>query len=108
MCGVFAGTARFTKRLTLGYRDAVAAGDSSLYSLGHQVVGHEFHRTQVEFDADHQPAWTYRVAGDTVLDGAIRNGVHASYLHTHPAGQPTAVRRFVESAVTSAVAGVSQ
>jgi cobyrinic acid a,c-diamide synthase len=108
MCGVFSGTARFTKRLTLGYRDAVAAGDSSLYALGHPVVGHEFHRTKVEFDADHQPAWTFRVGGETVLDGAIRNKVHASYLHTHPAGQPASVRRFVASAVTPAVAGVSQ
>jgi cobyrinic acid a,c-diamide synthase len=61
----------------------------------------------VEFDADHQPAWTFRVGGETVLDGAIRHGVHGSYLHTHPAGQPTSVRRFVVSAVTTAVAKAS-
>jgi cobyrinic acid a,c-diamide synthase len=98
MCGVFSGTARFTKRLTLGYRDAVAAGDSTLHSLGHRAVGHEFHRTKVEFDAEHQPAWMFRVEGHTVRDGAIRGKVHASYLHTHPAGQPASVRRFVASA----------
>ena len=34
MCGVLAGTARFTDKLTLGYRDAVAAADSSLYAEG--------------------------------------------------------------------------
>ena len=31
-------------------------------------------------------------------EGAIRDGVHASYLHTHPAGAPGSVRRFVELA----------
>jgi cobyrinic acid a,c-diamide synthase len=108
MCGVFSGTARFTKRLTLGYRDAVAAGDSALHSVGHRVVGHEFHRTKVEFDADQQPAWMFRVEGSTVHDGAIRGKVHASYLHTHPAGQPASVRRFVASAVTPADVHVAQ
>jgi cobyrinic acid a,c-diamide synthase len=108
MCGVFSGTAQFTKRLTLGYRDAVAASDSALYPLGHRVVGHEFHRTNVEFDNDQQPAWLFGVDGHTVRDGAIRGKVHASYLHTHPAGQPASVRRFVASAVASADVHVSQ
>ena len=34
MCGVLSGSARFTDRLTLGYRDAVAVADSSLYAVG--------------------------------------------------------------------------
>ena len=57
MCGVLAGTARFTDRLTLGYRDAVAAADSSLYEAGERAVGHEFHRTTVTFADGYQPAW---------------------------------------------------
>ncbi len=32
MCGVLPGSATFGPRLTLGYRDAVAAADSSLYT----------------------------------------------------------------------------
>ncbi len=48
MCGVLAGSARFTERLTLGYRDAVAVADSSLHAVGDRVVGHEFHRTTVD------------------------------------------------------------
>jgi cobyrinic acid a,c-diamide synthase len=108
MCGVFSGRARFTKRLTLGYRDAVAAVDSALHSVGHRVVGHEFHRTKVDFDADYQPAWMFRVEDRTVHDGAVRGKVHGSYLHTHPAGQPASVRRFVASAVTPADVHVSQ
>ena len=49
MCGVLAGSARFTPQLTLAYRDAVAVTESVLYSAGQRVVGHEFHRTAVTF-----------------------------------------------------------
>lgn len=100
MCGVLAGSARFTTQLTLGYRDAVAVADSSLYTVGHRVVGHEFHRTAVTFVEAYQPAWAYR--GHDVMragvDGAVQAGVHASYLHTHPAATPDAVVRFVAHA----------
>ncbi|OBH03455.1 cobyrinic acid a,c-diamide synthase [Mycobacterium sp. E2699] len=102
MCGVLAGSARFTPRLTLAYRDAVAVADSSLYSAGQRVAGHEFHRTAITFADTYQPAWVYR--GDdanekaAVRDGVVRGGVHASYLHTHPAATPGAVARFVAHA----------
>jgi cobyrinic acid a,c-diamide synthase len=96
MCGVLAGSAVFTDRLTLGYRDAVAAADSALYGTGQRVTGHEFHRTTVKFADTVQPAWL--PAGE----GAIRAGVHASYLHTHAAANPQSVRRFVERAAESA------
>jgi len=63
------------------------------------VTGHEFHRTTVHFSGPVQPAWLMRRAGDQPAgDGAVHAGVHASYLHTHPAAQPEAVRRFVERA----------
>jgi cobyrinic acid a,c-diamide synthase len=98
MCGALSGSARFTKRLTLGYRDAVAMTDSSLHSTGQRVTGHEFHRTTVDFDVKYPPAWAFDVQGNTVRDGAIHHQVHAAYLHTHPAGQPDSVRRFVARA----------
>ena len=99
MCGVLAGSARFTPRLTLGYRDAVAPTDSALFVAGQRVTGHEFHRTAVEFADPVQPAWLMRGSGgERLTDGAVGANVHASYLHTHPAGQPAAVRRFVELA----------
>jgi cobyrinic acid a,c-diamide synthase len=98
MCGVLAGSARFTPGLTLGYRDAVAAADSPLHCAGERVTGHEFHRTTVEFAESVQPAWLMRESG-TGGEGAIQAGVHASYLHTHPAARPHAVRRFVEHAL---------
>ena len=60
MCGVLSGSARFTDRLTLGYRNAVAVADSSLYAIGDRTVGHEFHRTAVTFNDSYAPAWVYR------------------------------------------------
>lgn len=113
MCGVLAGHARFTPQLTLAYRDAVAVADSPLYTAGQRAVGHEFHRTAVTFSDSYQPAWMYRApdaddadeapdAGGAVRDGVVHAGVHASYLHTHPAAAPEAVARFVAHAARRA------
>ena len=44
-----------------------------------------------------RPAWRWR-GGDP--EGCITGGVHASFLHTHPAGRPDAVSRFVAAAIT--------
>jgi cobyrinic acid a,c-diamide synthase len=99
MCGVLSGSARFTDRLTLGYREAVAVADSPLHAIGERAMGHEFHRTTVTFADSYEPAWVY--AGRhmaKVRDGAVDHGVHASYLHTHPAAHPQAVTRFVAAA----------
>ncbi|HVQ99129.1 MAG TPA: cobyrinate a,c-diamide synthase, partial [Mycobacterium sp.] len=99
MCGVLAGSARFTDHLTLGYRDAVAAADSALYQAGQRRVGHEFHRTAVTFTGDYPPAWVYSDSDlGPVREGAVHSGVHASYLHTHPAAAPHAVTRFAARA----------
>ena len=105
MCGVLSGTARFTERLTLGYREAVAVAESPLHTIGDRMMGHEFHRTTVAFADSYPPAWVY--AGrdlPTIRDGAIDRGVHAGYLHTHPAAQPQAITRFVAAAATSKLA----
>ncbi|WP_375489463.1 cobyrinate a,c-diamide synthase [uncultured Mycobacterium sp.] len=99
MCDVLAGSARFTEHLTLGYRDAFAVTDSPLHRTGQRVVGHEFHRTAVTFTESYQPAWVYRSQeANAIRDGAAHAGVHASYLHTHPAATPRAVARFVAHA----------
>ncbi|WP_431239635.1 cobyrinate a,c-diamide synthase [Mycolicibacterium aichiense] len=99
MCGVLAGSARFTPRLTLGYREAVAVCDSSLHAAGQRVVGHEFHRTTAEFTDAPESAWVFRSHDSRpVREGAVHAGVHASYLHTHPVAQPQSVARFVAQA----------
>ncbi len=106
MCGVLSGSARFTERLTLGYRDAVAVSDSVLHRAGERLAGHEFHRTTVEFADSYQPAWMYTDRHNgTARDGAVVARVHAGYLHTHPAAHPHALERFVTAAAASRLAG---
>ncbi|WP_432196635.1 cobyrinate a,c-diamide synthase [Streptomyces sp. bgisy027] len=100
MCGVLDASARMSERLTLGYRDAVAVGDSSLAVAGTRMRAHEFHRTVVEPGSGAAPAWGVRSPRRRV-EGFVQQGVHASYLHTHWAAEPGVARRFVERCRTS-------
>ncbi|WP_280382234.1 cobyrinate a,c-diamide synthase [Nocardia wallacei] len=103
MAGVVDVAAEFGPRLTLGYRDAVALTDSPLWRAGDRVRGHEFHRTHLTAAESQPPAWGWRSPeGRTVREGAVVHRVHASYLHTHPAGNPTATARFVAAAAAYA------
>jgi cobyrinic acid a,c-diamide synthase len=100
MCGVLPARGAMTARLTLGYRDAVALADSASFTVGERVAGHEFHRCVVIVRADAAPvpaAWRWRGADP---EGFLAGGVHASFLHTHPAGRPESVHRFVAAAGT--------
>jgi len=94
MCGVLPTTARMTGRLTLGYRDAVAATDSVLAPAGARVRAHEFHRTVIDPPAGLAAAWA--VEGRT--EGFAQGPVHASYLHLHWAATPAFARHVVEAA----------
>lgn len=108
MAGVIDADAEFGPRLTLGYRDAVALGDSPLWRAGERVRGHEFHRTRLVSPSSATPAWGWHGSeGERVREGALVGNVHASYLHTHPAGNPEAVRRFVAAAAAYARARVT-
>ncbi|MEV6553495.1 cobyrinic acid a,c-diamide synthase, partial [Streptomyces sp. NPDC051597] len=95
MCGVLDADARMTERLTLGYREAVAVGDSCLAEAGTRLRGHEFHRTVLDPGAGPAPAWGL-VHPERRVEGFVQQGVHASYLHTHWAARPAIARRFVE------------
>ncbi|MEU0694883.1 cobyrinate a,c-diamide synthase [Streptomyces niveus] len=98
MCGVLDADARMSERLTLGYREAVAVGDSVLAAAGTRLRGHEFHRTVLEPGAGPAPAWGL-VRPERRVEGFVQRGVHASYLHTHWAAAPGMARRFVERCV---------
>ena len=95
MCGVLPGSARFTPRLTLGYRDAVAVADSSLYRAGERVVGHEFHRTTVEFTGAGEPAWVFRRAGGRAGARRCDQRRGARVVPAHPCRRPAALGRSV-------------
>jgi len=109
MCGALDVTAVMTGRLTLGYRDAVAASTSPLAQAGTRVHGHEFHRTTVLAAGDGTPgdgtpgdagtpAWHWRLADRSVTEGFVRGRVYASYLHTHWSGVPGAAARITQAA----------
>jgi len=98
LCGVLAASAAMTGRLTLGYRDAVALAESVPFAAGRRVAGHEFHHCAVAPRAGAAPAWGWR-GGEP--EGFVSGGVHASFLHTHPAGAPAAVARFARAAARS-------
>ncbi|MFB8088789.1 cobyrinate a,c-diamide synthase [Streptomyces sp. NPDC055992] len=95
MCGVLDADARMAKRLTLGYRDAVALTDNVLAPAGARMRGHEFHRTVIEPGAGDEPAWGMHLP-ERRVEGFVRGNVHASYLHTHWAASPGTALRFVE------------
>ncbi|MFG1610802.1 cobyrinate a,c-diamide synthase [Actinoplanes sp. NPDC049265] len=101
MCGVLDADAAMTPTLTLGYRDAVALGDSPLAPAGTRVTGHEFHRTTVHprsgllLSPAGDAAWAWRGADP---EGFATARLHASYLHLHWAGEPRIATRLVEAA----------
>jgi len=86
MCGAVPADAVMTPRLTLRYREAVAASCSPLGPVGTSVRGHEFHRTSCSPVAGPSPAW--RLGPDA--EGWAGSRLHASYLHLHWAGVPSA------------------
>ena len=94
-CGVLPASARMTGRLTLGYREAVAAAGSPLAPAGSTIRAHEFHRTASQPASGASPAWrlpdgrTQGWAGDRLL---------ASYLHVHWAGVPGVAARLLAAA----------
>jgi cobyrinic acid a,c-diamide synthase len=100
MAGVLDAVGRFSPALTLGYRDAISVADSVLFREGERVTGHEFHRSVVVEDRPgRSPAWMWRdSSGRPARHGHVTGGVHASYLHLHPAAHPAAVAGFVAAA----------
>jgi cobyrinic acid a,c-diamide synthase len=118
MCGALPVRARMSERLTLGYREAVAASATPWLDAGERVRGHEFHYTQVEpaatvgdgaVDASAgtgvppalAPAWTLSARGKERAEGYAGGGVQASYLHVHWAAHPELARRFAHAARTA-------
>jgi len=103
MCGVLDAGASMAGDLVLGYRDLVATADSAIMAAGNRATGHEFHRSRVRPGSGPVPAWRWRDAtGPNVAEGFVQRGVHASYLHVHPAAVPGAIARLVARAAGDA------
>ncbi|CAN7573341.1 cobyrinate a,c-diamide synthase [Terrabacter sp. LjRoot27] len=112
MVGAIPAVGSMGPRLTLGYRTAIAPGDSVLGVAGTRVTGHEFHRTTVAGDhGSRTAAWLLDGTPDGfALDpaGTGRPTLHASYLHTHWAGHPRLAGRFADAVHAYAVTAAAR
>ncbi|WP_236653159.1 cobyrinate a,c-diamide synthase [Streptacidiphilus melanogenes] len=103
MCGVLDAEAEMSPRLTLGYREAVALGDSPLAPAGLRLPGHEFHRTRTTPGSGPSPAWGWRTHdGKLTTEGFTAASLHASYLHLHWTAAPSVALRLVQHAAAHA------
>ena len=91
--------------LSLGYREAVASVDGLLLRRGERLIGHEFHRWQLQPLADAGPVAAARelwqLEGWGVprrAEGWTAPNVHASWLHLHWAGCPVIPSRLAAAA----------
>ncbi len=95
-CEVLPTAAAMSRKLTLGYREAVALTSSPLAEAGTVVRAHEFHRTTSQPPNGGTAAWRLR---DGSEQGWATPTLLASYLHVHWAGLPDAARRLVAAAL---------
>ncbi|MEG4840166.1 cobyrinate a,c-diamide synthase [Microcoleus sp. B9-D4] len=98
--GVLQTSAAMGKRLTLGYREAVALRDSSVLTALDEVWGHEFHRSHLTVEPSNPVyhSWRYGKRGEVeaVAEGWGVCQVHASYLHLHWGARPDIPARFLQ------------
>jgi cobyrinic acid a,c-diamide synthase len=98
MCGAIAASARMSDRLTLGYREAVAATATPWTDAGERVRGHEFHYSRVE-ETGAAAAWDLSGRGVVRREGFVTGALQASFLHVHWAAHPQLALRFARLAV---------
>lgn len=98
MVGILPTTAIMGKRLTLGYRHALALQESPLVPAGHCVSGHEFHRSHLQH-LPNSPLFQLQGFSSTYTptpEGWKLYQLHASYLHLHWGATPDLPRRFLQ------------
>jgi cobyrinic acid a,c-diamide synthase len=98
MVGIFPTTAIMGKKLTLGYRQALALQDSCLVKKSDRIWGHEFHRSTLT-ESNQNPLFNLSGYDSHLLyptEGWQRYQVHASYVHLHFGAQPQLVERFLD------------
>jgi cobyrinic acid a,c-diamide synthase len=102
MVGVLPTTAVMDKRLTLGYRRAVALSNSLLLDAGTTACGHEFHRSSLILEPSQPLFKTYRYDSEefTGYEGwSSLDNLHASYVHMHWGATAEIPKRFLEKII---------
>ncbi|MBE9209587.1 cobyrinate a,c-diamide synthase [Nostoc sp. LEGE 06077] len=99
MVGVIPTSACMDKRLTLGYRRAVALQDSLLVNAGTNIYGHEFHRSSLRVNSPQPLFQAYRYDCDENMGFEGWNlpvNLHASYIHLHWGASLEIPQRFIQ------------
>ncbi len=99
MVNIFPTGAKMGKRLTLGYRQAIALQDSPLVNKGDRVWGHEFHRSSLTEIGD-RPLYSlqgYESNLQYPSEGWQKYQAHASYTHLHFGAQTNLLQRFLST-----------
>jgi cobyrinic acid a,c-diamide synthase len=100
MLNLFPVTVTMSKKLTLGYRGAIAQNSTFLWSKAEQAWGHEFHRSVLSATS-RDPIWHSQGLAHTAQpypEGWHQPHIHASYLHQHWGITPHIATRFVHAA----------
>jgi cobyrinic acid a,c-diamide synthase len=100
MVGILPTIAKMGKRLTLGYRQAIALQSSPLLQAGDPVWGHEFHRSTLT-DLSDRPLYTLRGYDSPNTygnEGWQSHCLHASYVHVHFGAQLHLLDNFLQAA----------
>jgi cobyrinic acid a,c-diamide synthase len=79
MAGLLPHRTRMAVRLTLGYREAIAACSWGWLRAGRMVRGHEFHRSEQLPGTTHAPLFRWQAR----REGLVQGNVAATYLHHH-------------------------
>ncbi|MGQ9870355.1 cobyrinate a,c-diamide synthase [Leptodesmis sp.] len=114
MVGILPTTAVMEKRLTLGYRCAIAQTSSPLVASGDILWGHEFHHSHLTTEPE-QPLFALENPSQSVqnskfslsnpkskiqnpksLEGWYFPHLHASYIHLHWGDRPDFPQRFLD------------
>ncbi|HLP91788.1 MAG TPA: cobyrinic acid a,c-diamide synthase, partial [Nostocaceae cyanobacterium] len=99
MVGILPTVAQMGNRLNLGYRRAVALQNSLLLNAETEILGHEFHRSQLITNSPQPLFNTYRFdcAENTGFEGwCFPQNVHASYIHQHWGASPEIPQKFIQ------------
>ncbi|MEE8484354.1 MAG: cobyrinate a,c-diamide synthase [Nitrospinota bacterium] len=104
MAGVLPSGVKMRKNFkNLGYVEATITGDTILGRRGEKLRGHRFHYSELTRDPSKSSGWntvyslSRRRSKELISEGYQRKGVLASYVHTHIASRPQALKSFVES-----------
>jgi len=98
MVGVLPAVVSMGRRLTLGYRRAVALENSLLLDRGTTIYGHEFHRSRLISNPQPSLFQTYRYDCDDDMgfEGWSTDNLQASYVHQHWGESREIPQRFLQ------------